>query len=413
MATIRKYLRYLKYLVRLTCYCVIVKPFLCIVLGVLVKGRENLRSSRQRIIVSNHNSHLDTIAILHVAGGRDMKRLRPVAAADYFCRSRALHAVMSALFDILPICRGPVRRGANPLDVLDAALDAGDSLILYPEGTRGEPERLARFHSGVGHLIRRHPEIEVVPVYLRGLGRVLPRGAWYPVPLNVHINIGEPRCYEGSPREITRAIREDIEALGREVDALTRYGESDEAIAGGDGPGSDRGSAIPVTQRAADERRDGAEEADAVDVDALADPDLDGRDVEPVEVGRRLGAPAAPANRQLPVVAHRRPVAPAPRRTLGAIVEDRVEDRVEDDAERRIGDARVAFEKPVELGRAAREVEEVVRVHPDARDAFRPVDELRDAARPLVVAHGLTGGVISGHRQRGRGESDDGHGRER
>jgi 1-acyl-sn-glycerol-3-phosphate acyltransferase len=146
---------------------------------------------------------------------RLLPRLRPVAAADYFLRNRALAWFSRRVMGILPIDR---RGGAtaDPLAPASEALARGEVVILFPEGTRGEPERLARFKSGVGHLARRHPEAPVVPVFLHGLGKALPRGAWLPVPFFCDVFVGEPLGGAGEPRALVDELTMRMTALAAE-----------------------------------------------------------------------------------------------------------------------------------------------------------------------------------------------------
>jgi len=203
------------HLVRVLFYTLVVRPFLALVIGLRVKGREHLERDAQLLIVSNHNSHLDTLVLLDLIGPWRMHRFRPVAAADYFQKSAPLDAVTSLLFNILPIRRTGGDAAGDPIEVMASALDGGDSLIIYPEGTRGEPEQMARFRSGAGRLIARYPQLEVIPVYLDGMGRILPKGSWYPVPFIGRVNVGAPRRMEGTPAEITAALEAAVRELKR------------------------------------------------------------------------------------------------------------------------------------------------------------------------------------------------------
>jgi 1-acyl-sn-glycerol-3-phosphate acyltransferase len=203
-------------LARLAFYWLVVRPLLYLIIGLRVKGREHLETDEQVLIVSNHNSHLDTVVLLDLIGPMRMETFRPVAAADYFTTSSLTHYVTSLGFNILPIRRTKDGGGDDPLEVMAEALARGESLILFPEGTRGEPEQMTRFRSGAARLIARFPRLKVVPVYLDGLGRIMPRGEWYPVPLVGRVNIGAPRAFVGTPEDITRDLEDAVRALKRE-----------------------------------------------------------------------------------------------------------------------------------------------------------------------------------------------------
>jgi 1-acyl-sn-glycerol-3-phosphate acyltransferase len=116
---------------------------------------------------------------------------------------------------ILPIDR---RGGAasDPLATASAALARGEVVILFPEGTRGEPERLASFKSGVGHLARRHAGVPVVPVFLHGLGKSLPRGAFVPVPFFCDVFVGEPLPGGTEPKALVADLTRSMAALAAE-----------------------------------------------------------------------------------------------------------------------------------------------------------------------------------------------------
>ncbi|MGD0641907.1 MAG: lysophospholipid acyltransferase family protein [Roseiarcus sp.] len=146
----------------------------------------------QRIYFANHTSHADTIALWAALPALLRARTRPVAAADYWGvgavrRFIALEGLNAVLVD-----RGPRDRDVDPLAPLYEALDAGQSLILFPEGTRGSGALPGPFKSGLFHLAQRYPGVELVPVYLENLHRSLPKGTLFPVPLNCAVRFGAP-----------------------------------------------------------------------------------------------------------------------------------------------------------------------------------------------------------------------------
>lgn len=146
---------------------------------------------RQRIYFANHASHIDTVALWAALPPALRTRTRPVAARDYWGhgprRWLARHGFNAVLID---------RQRATPdqdlLEPLYQALDAGDSLILFPEGTRNHDIHPQAFKSGLFHLARRYPQAEFIAVYLDNARRCLPKGSLVPVPLVCTVRFGAP-----------------------------------------------------------------------------------------------------------------------------------------------------------------------------------------------------------------------------
>src|SRR5438132_180604 len=184
----------------------VLRPFMALFIGLRVQGREQLPRSDPFILIANHSSHLDTVSLLSLFPLQRLRRLRPVAAADYFQRNKVISGLSTTLFNILPIRRKGLTPDTNPLPLMEAALRAGQSLIIFPEGTRGSGGEVAHFHSGAAHLIERCPDVPVVPAYLVNMGRSLPKGEWIPVPFFCEVRLGEPRTFQGNCRQITAAL---------------------------------------------------------------------------------------------------------------------------------------------------------------------------------------------------------------
>ena len=170
-------------------------------------------SERQRIYFANHSSHLDTILVWAAMPPELRRRVRPVAAADYWGRGRAQRHIALNVLNAVLIDRQT--RSSDPLEPLKTALAAGDSLILFPEGTRGTGELPSAFKPGLYHLAKAFPQVELVPVFLDNLRRALPKGSLVPVPLSCVARFGTPiRIDEGEPKPafLTRA-RDAVVAL--------------------------------------------------------------------------------------------------------------------------------------------------------------------------------------------------------
>lgn len=198
-------------------YAVVVRFVVLFVLGLNVRHRERLPDRGPAILTANHNSHLDAMVLISLLPLRLLARVRPVAAADYFLAGGGLKAWFATrVVGILPIARRRAMPEDDPLAGCDAALRRGEILVFFPEGTRGEPERLAPFRKGIGLLAARHPEVPIYPLFTHGLGKALPRNEALLVPFFLDVFVGEPLYGRDHPEDFVTALRERIVALGRE-----------------------------------------------------------------------------------------------------------------------------------------------------------------------------------------------------
>ena len=208
-----KILRYLFFLF-------IVKPFIYLGLGINVSGAEYLHKiiKEPSIIVANHNSHVDTLLLLSLFNCHQILHIHPVAAADYFCNTKLKAFIFKTLLGIIPISR-KVRKASEEelFKDINEALRNGESIIIYPEGTRGEDNTIKNFKSGVAHIAKMNPNVPVVPVYINGPDRILPKGAILWVPFIADVYISEPIYYDGTPTKVfTERIKNEVEKLKEE-----------------------------------------------------------------------------------------------------------------------------------------------------------------------------------------------------
>ena len=149
--------------------------------------------SRQRIYFANHTSHLDPLVLWAALPPEIRAVTRPVAARDYWSRDKVRRYIASRIFHAVLIDRCEHTLGGHAiLEALHDALDRGASLILFPEGTRGNGDGLAPFKGGLYYLCKLKPDLEAVPVCLENLNRVLPKGEFLPVPLLSRVTFGPP-----------------------------------------------------------------------------------------------------------------------------------------------------------------------------------------------------------------------------
>lgn len=165
-------------------------------------------SSDHRVYYGNHASHGDFVLIWSALPVTLRRQVRPVAAADYWQRDGLRRYLIHAVFNGVLIERDAAKRHEDPIACLCQAVDEGNSLILFPEGTRNPDEGVLPFKSGIYHLARQRPELEFVPVWIDNLKRVMPKGRWLPLPLLCTTTFGEPlrlKADEDKDRFLERA----------------------------------------------------------------------------------------------------------------------------------------------------------------------------------------------------------------
>ena len=174
---------------------------------------ESGMQTRRCVYFANHSSHGDFILIWTVLPPRLRRRLRPVAGADYWLKSTLNSFIGRDVFNAVLIERDREARKEDPVTQMTQALDAGSSLILFPEGTRNLTEQILQpFKSGLFHLAQARPDIDLVPVWIDNLNRVMPKGEFVPIPLICTVSFGEP-LHIGETEEKTEFLARAEAAL--------------------------------------------------------------------------------------------------------------------------------------------------------------------------------------------------------
>ena len=151
--------------------------------------------AEQRIYFANHQSHLDWVLIWAALPGDLRARTRPIAARDYWTKTRFRHWLTREVFHAVYVDR---QRSAeqDPLEPLADALRGGDSLVIFPEGTRSTSGEVQPFKSGLFHLAEQFPQVVLVPAWIDNVQRVMPKGEVVPVPILCSVTFGAPLALE-------------------------------------------------------------------------------------------------------------------------------------------------------------------------------------------------------------------------
>lgn len=169
---------------------ILLRPAMRWLTGIRIDHPERLPQAGPAIVVANHNSHIDTALLLAAFPTDVVDLVRPAAAADYWFRNRAFAWFSDRVLGAVPVVRS--RNGADPLGPASAALSAGRIVVMFPEGTRGDPGCVGGFRAGVVRLAERHPTAVVVPVWLDGCEQVMPRHGRLPRRATCEVHVGDP-----------------------------------------------------------------------------------------------------------------------------------------------------------------------------------------------------------------------------
>jgi 1-acyl-sn-glycerol-3-phosphate acyltransferase len=195
--------------------------------GVQVQWAGCEPDERQRIYFANHSSHLDFVVLWSALPSEIRARTRPIAAKDYWEATPLRRFLANNVFHAVFLDRGSTGKAKNGsehhfagrhlIEEMAEAIGTGNSLILFPEGTRGTGEKIGPFRSGLYHLAMHRPDVELVPAYLENLNRILPKGEFLPVPMLSLLTFGKPlRVEEGEDKDaFLERAREAVSSLRR------------------------------------------------------------------------------------------------------------------------------------------------------------------------------------------------------
>ncbi len=205
-------------LLRRLAHAALFRPLVGALLRLEVVHPERLDLPGPAMLVANHNSHADTVALLAALPTRHIPRVRPVAAADYFLRNRVVGWLSTRVVGVLAVDRTGNGAG-DQLALASARLSAGDVLVVFPEGTRGEPGVLGEFRTGVARLAARHPAVPVIPVWLDGCADAWPRGRKLPRPGRCRVVVGRAMARRPGEthHEYSARLRASVAELGSAV----------------------------------------------------------------------------------------------------------------------------------------------------------------------------------------------------
>ncbi|MBC7712561.1 MAG: 1-acyl-sn-glycerol-3-phosphate acyltransferase [Rhizobacter sp.] len=204
----------LKYILHLILFKIILKNFLRLFVGISFPKSSDLENIPQCIYVANHNSHMDTAAFLAMIPMKGHLDAHPIAASDYFGRSAFARKFFEFVFNTILIDRKGKQEVDKTIAPINDALAKNKSILLFPEGSRGEPEVMGQFKNGISYILKAHPTIPFVPIYMQGLGKAMPKGDSVIIPHDSKIIVGKPVLIPDvvnlPVQEITEIVRQKI-----------------------------------------------------------------------------------------------------------------------------------------------------------------------------------------------------------
>lgn len=199
-------------MIKILFFTLFVKPFIFLFLGINICNVKNLPKKGPAIIVANHSSHIDTLLLMSLFSIGMIRKVRPVAAADYFCCTKTKKFIFERFIGIVPISRHVDKKNVKHIfENIHNALKNKDIVILYPEGTRSLDDSIHPFKGGITHIVKEKSKIPIIPIYINGPGKILPKFEYLIVPFISDVYIGKPFYYDGKqPLVFAEEIREKV-----------------------------------------------------------------------------------------------------------------------------------------------------------------------------------------------------------
>jgi 1-acyl-sn-glycerol-3-phosphate acyltransferase len=148
--------------------------------------------AEQRIYIANHQSHFDLVLIWAAFPHELRAQTRAIAAKDYWTKSALRRWLTTEVFNAIYVSRTRANPDEDPLEPLVEALAKGDSLVIFPEGTRSNKGNPQPFKSGIYHLAQQFPHVQLIPTWIDNVQRVMPKGEVVPVPILCTVTFGAP-----------------------------------------------------------------------------------------------------------------------------------------------------------------------------------------------------------------------------
>lgn len=216
----------MKTIIRIIVFRIVLRTLLKLLVGVKYDTSRFLKHEKQFVLVANHNSHLDTLVLLSSLPISVLHKVKPVAAADVFgksgIRSRLSRFFLNAL--LIQRSRDKENMENDPIHKMVKALDEGYSLIIFPEGTRGEPEKEQTFKAGIALVLQQKPEVKLVAAFMTGLGTAMPKQDYVVLPCCAQLRFGKPvRVKSSSVNGILFQIENEFSHLYPERKAVMGY----------------------------------------------------------------------------------------------------------------------------------------------------------------------------------------------